>query len=164
MERVRTVFLFTVLALAMGCSDKQDPCSRFFRPYPDTVSGRFRTDRNGPFLDAMAAYSRGDHATAAAQLKAYVDQDRSAEDAVRLYLACSYLAIGKPYDAELQLDFLEKSPLKGFNDEVDWYNALCWTCSGQYGRAVEQCDRIIAAKVHARKVDAEALKKALQRS
>jgi len=152
--------LLVVMVLS-ACTGGKEPCKAFFEPYPDLVSGRFRTERNATFLDGMAAYGRGDFATAAQYLKLHVENRRD-DDAARLYLACSYLAMGRPYDAELQLDFLEKSTRPGFRDQVDWYNALCWTCSGQYGRAVEQCDRILAAKAHTYTAEATRLKEALQ--
>ncbi len=150
-----------LLALLLAACGVKDPCSTFFAPYPDMVSDRLRTERNAQLIDGMTAYRQGDHATAVEHLKLYVENRRD-DDAARLYLACAYLATGRPYDAELQLDFLEKSTRRGFRDQVDWYNALCWTCSGQYPRAVEQCDLILAAKAHSYKAEAARLKEALQ--
>jgi len=160
MRRSSILPLLLVLIVACGCGGK-DPCSTFFEPYPDMVSGRLRTEKNSLFLDGMNAYAKRDYATAAEHLKVYVEQRRD-EDAARLYLCCAYLALGKPYDAELQLDFLEKSALPGFRDQVDWYNALCWLCSGQNDRALEQADKILATKVHTYKAEAQRLKEALQ--
>jgi hypothetical protein len=161
MPKFRAAWSFLVLGMLTACEGRKDPCTAFFQPYPDMVSDRFRTEKNAQLLDGMAAYGIGDYATAAERLKLHVENRRD-DDAARIYLTCSYLAIGKPYDAELQLDFLEKSTRPGFRDQVDWYNALCWTCSGQYGRALEQCDRILAAKVHTYSADAARLKEALQ--
>lgn len=161
MPKLRATWSFAVLMVLAACEGSKDPCTAFFQPFPDMVSDRFRTEKNAQLLDGMTAYSSGDFATAAERLKLYVENRRD-DDAARIYLACSYLAIGKPYDAELQLDFLEKSTRPGFRDQVDWYNALCWTCSGQYGRALEQCDRILAAKAHTYTAEAARLKEALQ--
>jgi predicted Zn-dependent protease len=155
-----SLLLSLLLALFTACGG-EDPCSSLFEPYPDMVSGRFRTEKNSLYLDGMAAYSRRDYATAAEQLKMYVEQRRD-EDAARLYLCCAYLAMGKPYDAELQLDFLGKSNNIGFRDQVEWYNALCWLCSGQNDRALEQADRILAAKAHTYKAEAQRLKEAIK--
>lgn len=154
-------FLSLALVLVSSCGNPgKDLCGQFYAPYPDMVSGRFRTERNSLFLDAMGAYARRDYATAAEQLKVYVEQQRD-DDAARLYLCCAYLSSGKPYDAELQLDFLERSTSPGFRDQVEWYNAMCWLCSGQYDRALEQADKILAAKAHTYKAEAQRLKEAL---
>ena len=148
------------ITLLVSCGG-EDPCATFYQPYPDVVSNRFRTERNSLYLDAMGAYARRDYATAAEQLKIHVEQRRD-DDAARLYLCCAYLSTGRPYDAELQLDFIEQGGRPGFRDQVDWYNAMCLTCSGQYDRAVEQADKILAAKTHTYKVEAQRLKEALQ--
>jgi len=160
MRRYPLFPLLLVLCVACSCGGK-DLCRSLFEPYPDLVSGRFRTEKNSLFLDGMSAYAKRDYSTAAERLKLYVEQRRD-EDAARLYLCCAYLALGKPYDAELQLDFLEKSDLPGFRDQVDWYNAVCWLCSGQNDRALEQADKILAAKVHTYKAEAQRLKESLQ--
>lgn len=161
MSLLRSSLMVCMVVLLAACAGEQDPCKAFFQPYPDLASARYRTERNAAFLDGMAAYSRGDYAGAIQPLKLHVENRRD-DDAARIYLACAYLATGKPYDAELQLDFLEKSTRPGFRDQVDWYNALCWTCSGQYGRALEQCDKILAAKAHTYTAEAARLKEALQ--
>lgn len=157
--------ILPLLLLAMGlmaCKREQvaDPCSRFFLPYPDHVSDRLVTERSQGLVEAMAAYNAQRHEEAATLLKAHLDrfpQDHSA----RMYLASSYLATGHPYDAELQLDFLERTRQVVFKDPVDWYNALCWLCSGQTDRALQQAERIATQRRHTYKAQAQELVKAL---
>ena len=106
---------FMVLLLLSACAGgthNGDLCGRTFKPYPDHVSDRLRTKDNAVYMDAMALYVNGDFSGAAAGLETYL-QRRDAERSARLYLACCYLALDKPFDAELQLDRLEQSPQKG---------------------------------------------------
>ena len=79
------------------------------------------------------------------KLKVFV-QKRNSDRSAQLYLACSYLALNKPYDAELALDHVENGGLGQFRDEVEWYTVVCWVCSDQLDRA-----RIGAKKIADRK-------------
>ncbi|MCB0794998.1 MAG: tetratricopeptide repeat protein [Flavobacteriales bacterium] len=147
----------------IGCSSApEDPCTRFFEPYPDLVSGRMRHRQNAALVDAMKAYSAGDHATAITGLERYMEQGAEGRSDARIYLASSYLAVGRPYDAEFQLDQLERSPNKSFAEVVEWYDALCWLCSGQFGRALEQARSIAARPRHTYKEQAVALMEDLE--
>ncbi len=150
--------------LLFSCtSTTAPPCARFFEPYPDLNTGRPRTEKNAGLVDAMALYTKHDYTGAVEGLKTFIEQHpQDAADAY-LYLANCYLALGKPYEAELQLDFLEHWPLHTFEDETDWYNALCLVCSGQTDRALEAARAIAATPKHAYKQKAEELVSALER-
>jgi hypothetical protein len=150
-----------LLVLLAACGKPDDTlCRQFFTPYPDMVSGRERTRSNGPLLDAMAHYAAGDHARAADGLKAVVEGEH-ADNTARMYLASALLATGEPYKAEMYLDQVENSPNKGFEDQVEWYNALCWLCSGQYARCLQQCLSIIRKPAHTYKQEAQRLAETL---
>lgn len=158
-------FLLPIL-LAMGllaCKRDQatDPCSRFFTPYPDHVSDRLVTQRSQGLVEAMAAYNAQRHDEAATLLNAHLDRYPQ-DHAARMYLASSYLATGRPYEAEFQLDYLERTRQVVFKDPVDWYNALCWLCSGQTDRALQQAERIAAQRRHTYKAEAQELVEALR--
>jgi tetratricopeptide (TPR) repeat protein len=157
---MRRMWWMTLLLLA-ACGREDDTlCKRFYAPYPDMVSGRERTRANGPFLDAMSLYAKGDLAAAAEGLKAVVEGDH-ADNGARMYLASSLLGIGQPYKAEMYLDQLENSHDPGFKDQVDWYNALCWLCSGQYARALQQSIHIARQPAHTYKAEAQVLAETL---
>lgn len=149
-----------MLVLCACASDKGDLCTRFYEPYPNTVGERPRTEANAALLDAMAAYDRGDFATAAAGLSAVIDRD--ADDRMaRLYLANALLGAGDPYKAEMHLDFLERAPGEVFKDQTEWYNTLCWLCSGQTDRALKESLNIAGRPAHTYKAQARALADAL---
>lgn len=155
---------FLVLLLLSACVEGgrgADLCDRTFTPYPDVVSGRLRTKDNAALMDAMALYAQKDFAGAAEGLEAYLRR-RDAERNARLYLACSYLALERPFDAELQLDRLEQSPQKAdFKEQCEWYTVVCWLCSDQKDRAAEGARAITQVKRHTYAVEAAALLKAL---
>lgn len=152
-----------LLLLLLACGDPDTLCDRFFEPYPDIISGRLRTAANAELLDAMALYSKGDHAGAAEGLRSFIKHRPQDADAAFLYLASCDLALGDPNEAELQLDFLERRPQRPFRDEVDWYNVLCMLCSGQRDRAFEQARSIANAPTHTYKFKAQDLISALGR-
>ncbi len=153
-----------VLLLLSACGEgvhSTDFCDRTFTPYPDVVSGRLRTKDNAAFMDAMALYAKNDFAGAAEGLEGYLRR-RDAERNARLYLACSYIALERPFDAELQLDRLEQSPQKAdFKEQCEWYTVVCWLCSDQQDRAAEGARAITQVKRHTYAVEAAALLKAL---
>ncbi len=120
------------------------------------ISGRTRTGLNGSYLDAMAAYSSGNYADARDSLKSFLTVQR-ADLTPYIYLASCYLALGEPYEAELQLDHLERSDILQFDDQVEWYTVVCWVCSGQLDRARRGAERIVARSVHTYKNEAKAL-------
>jgi tetratricopeptide (TPR) repeat protein len=156
---LRSTLVLTVLLAACGGTDTT-LCRSFYMPYPDFVSQRQRSTRNAPLLDAMAAYNSGNFPEAAAGLSQVIDADAS-DKAARMYLASALLGAGEPYKAEMHLDFLERDPSSGFKDQVEWYNALCWLCSGQYERALLQAQAITRAPAHTYKTEATDLVKTL---
>lgn len=151
-----------LLLLLYACgTGNGDLCTRFYTPYPDLIGDRPRTANNASLLDAMSAYRQGDYTTAVAGLTGVVDRDGT-DRLARLYLASSLLGAGEPYKAEMHLDFLERVPGAPFKDQTEWYNALCWLCSGQAPRALEQCLMIAKRPAHTYKAEAQALAQALQ--
>lgn len=156
----RALLFGGVLALA-SCSGDQATCERFLEPYPDLISGRQRTAKNAPYLDAMAHYAAGRYAEAIPLLRSYLQQ-RDSHDAAYLYLACSLLEQGEPFEAELELDHLERSHLKDFRDQTEWYTVLCWLCSDQRDRALEGAKGISGQPRHTYAAQARALVEALQ--
>lgn len=151
--------LVALAAVPMGCgtgSGSSSLCSSTFQPYPDIITGRVVRELHRPFLDGMEAYSQGDHEEAAKQLQAYVDQLQY-NKAAHLYLANSYLALGKPFEAELQLDHLENSNLKDYVDQTEWYTVVCWVCSDQLDRALTRAQKIATGRRHTYKSEAQQL-------
>ncbi|QQR86525.1 MAG: hypothetical protein IPJ76_18390 [Flavobacteriales bacterium] len=148
-------FLLPLIVLGTACGSG-DACKDHFTPYEDVVSGRLRTERNAAFIDGMAHYAQGDFLEASTLLATHVEGSDH-EPLPRLYLACSYLATGKPYDAELQLDLIERDDHDAFRDHVDWYRALCHVCSDQVPRARTELQAIVAKPRHTFHAQAEAL-------
>lgn len=146
-----------LLFLVSGCGTVDTTlCKQFYKPYPDFVGQRQRTRQNAPFIDAMALYNQGDLARASVELRKVIDQEPQ-NYAARMYLVSALLGTGEPYKAEMHLDFLERQGGAGFMDQVDWYNALCWLCSGQYERAMRQAMKIDQARSHTYKAEAHEL-------
>ena len=139
-------FLLPLILLSIACNSG-DACKDHFTPYEDVASGRLRTESNAAFVDGMAHYANGRFAEASALLAAHVERSDH-EPLPRLYLACSYLAMGKPYDAELQLDLIARDDHDAFRDHVEWYRALCHVCSGQGPRARTELQTIVAKPRH----------------
>lgn len=137
-------------------NSETDACHRHFKPYQDLISGQARNPKNGPYLDAMVHYSAGDYAAAASGLETYLQQ-RGAARSANIYLACCYLALDRPYDAELRIDMLENSHERNFADQCAWYTVLCWLCSGQVERARTGAQSIAQAPRHAYKAEAARL-------
>lgn len=148
-----------VLLVACGSNEK-DLCTRFYSPYPNHIGERPRTEATAPLLDAMAAYDKGDYAAAATGLSAVIAKD-AGDRLARLYLASALLGSGEPYKAEMHLDFLERVPGKSFKDQTQWFNTLCWLCSGQNARALTESERIAGQAAHTYKAEARALADAL---
>lgn len=160
---VKAIYLGTMrhlcflLLLFAACSRPDDTlCKRFFEPYPDMVSQREGTKANKPLIDAMAAYNQKDFATAAVGLRAIIDKNEF-DNTARMYLVSALLGSGQPYKAEMQLDFLENTKDQSYRDQVDWYNAMCWLCSGQYERAMRQAIWIADQPAHTYKEQAHQL-------
>lgn len=159
---MRLVVLLLLLAppfLSCNRPTQDALCKRFLTPYPDVVSQRERTPQNSIFLDAMGHYTRKEYSEAIPMLEEAVRQD-SRNALARLYLVSALLAENDPYRAEMHLDFLEKDPGKGFRDQVEWYNALCWLCEGNLEKAAQQA-RYIAARRHTYRSQAGELAKVL---
>lgn len=146
--------LLVVLAACQHSGDSL--CERFYQPYPDFISQRERTSTNAELLDAMRSYDHHDYAKAAEGLRAVIDKQDD-DPAARMYLASALLGAGDPYKAEMHLDFLERSANQNFKDQVEWYDALCWLCSGQNDRALKQCEWISSQPRHTYKQEARAL-------
>lgn len=88
--------------------------------------------------------------------------EKSPDDRLaRLYLASALLGAGEPYKAEMHLDFLERVPGATFKDQTEWYNTLCWLCSGQNDRAAQEAARIAALPSHTYKKEAASLSEEL---
>lgn len=141
-----------------GCSvpEHGNLCERTFEPYPDLNSGRMRTNLNGAYVDAMALYNKGDFAGARDGLVPYLKAQR-ADLTPYIYLACSYLALGEPFEAELQLDHLEHSNILQYDDQIEWYTVVCWVCSGQLERARKGAQLIVSSPAHTYKKEAARL-------
>lgn len=151
--------LLAFAVLVGGCGEEDqgaDLCEKTFVPYPDLISGRVVTKAHTTFLHAMEAYSKEDYAMAADSLSIYL-RGRDANKAAYLYLANAYLALGKPYDAELQLDHLENSFLLDYRDQWEWYTVVCWACSGQLDRALQGARDLTKGRRHTYKTEAERL-------
>lgn len=156
--------LLVCCALVTACGsggDASSLCKDTFEPYRDLTIGQAPTERNRIFLDAMEHYRSGDFNGTADSLKVYVQQ-RDAQASARLYLACSYLALDRPYDAELQLDKLEQSTTRQFKDQCAWYTVVCWVCSGQYPRALQGAREIAGSGRHTYTTEASNLIEALR--
>ena len=153
--------LITLLVLACNSAEKNGTlCERSFEPYADLITGQLRTAKNAAYLDAMASYTAKDYAGAAEGLKRYLAQ-RGAAKSAHLYLANCYIAMGKPYDAELEIDHLEISNMHDYKDQCEWYTVLCWLCSGQQERALMGARAIATAPRHTYTVEAKELEEAL---
>lgn len=155
---MRAPFVFLLLLLA-ACGDPGTSgaiCERTFEPYPDLISGRTRTKANATYLDAMALYAKGDYAGAKEGLKTFLAEQRDDQSAY-IYLACCHLALDEPYEAELQLDHLERSNTLQFDDQIDWYTVVCWVCGDQLDRARAGAVRISGSKAHTYSKEAAAL-------
>lgn len=149
MLRSISFLLVTILFVGLwSCTTPSlegDLCQRTFTPYPDLNPQRVENRGNELFVEGMVAYNAKDYAGAVEKLKPFV-QKRNSDRSAQLYLACSYLALNKPYDAELALDHVENGNLKQFRDEAEWFTVVCWVCSDQLDRA-----RIGAKKIADRK-------------
>ena len=163
----RALLAVMVTGAGMGCKDPagssdNDLCTATFEPYPDLITGRVISPQHLTLLHGMEAYSAGDHAQAVDSLTTYL-RFRAANKAAHLYLANAYLALGKPYDAELQLDHLENSNLGDYRDQTEWYTVVCWVCSGQPDRALTGARKIAQGRRHTYKREAERLIAALEK-
>jgi thioredoxin-like negative regulator of GroEL len=153
------VLLILVAAGLFACT-KKDLCERFFEPYPDIIGEREATPKNQILMSAMAAYKAGDFTMARDGFQRVIDENYN-DQAARVYLVSCLLALKDPYKAEMHLDFLERTHDRAFQDQVDWYNALCWVCSSQTERALKQAQWIAAKPAHTYKQQAAELAEAL---
>ncbi len=148
-----------ILVLGVGCtggSEDRTLCERTFEPYPDLISQRTRTNLNATYLDAMALYAKGDYAGARDGFVPFLKVQR-ADLTPYIYLACSYLALGEPYEAELQLDHLQRSNILQYDDQIEWYRVVCWVCSDQLDRARKGAQAIVDGPAHTYKEEARTL-------
>ncbi len=134
-----------LIVLASCGKDDRGLCEKYFEPYPDLISGRDMPAEHADYTKAMDLYRNADLEGAAQILVEYISL-RGYQRSAHLYLANCYLKMDRPFDAELQLDHLENSNVKGFRDQTEWYTLLCWVCSGQLERALPEARRIAAAK------------------
>ncbi len=157
--------LIGALFLGIGsCTTTQEGtlCERMFEPYPDMISGRARTSLNGQYLDAMALYAQGELAGARDGLRKYIEI-KGFEKTAHIYLASCYLALNEPFEAELQLDHLERASTMQFKDQTEWYTVLCWLCSEQDDRALTGSQRIATSTAHTYKAEAAKLLEELRK-
>jgi hypothetical protein len=160
--RWTTILLpISLLACSGPITEKGSACDRFVDPFPDLIGQRERTGSNGDYLDAMARYAAADYAGARDGLLNYISRN-GADKSAYMYLACCYLELGEPYEAELQLDHLERSNTLQFDDQVEWYTVLCWLCSDQQPRALEGALAIASKKAHTYRAEALRLVEELQ--
>jgi tetratricopeptide (TPR) repeat protein len=153
--------LATLVAACNNTPDTRDLCERTFVPYPDLVTGRVVIGHQKLLLSGMEAYGAGDYAKAVEDLEDYLKTPNKKRYA-HLYLASSYLALGKPFEAELHLDHLENSTLaESYRDQTEWYTVVCWVCSGQLDRALAGARRIAEGRRHTYQREAEQLVKEL---
>jgi hypothetical protein len=154
-----------LLFIACGTTtDRAKLCSDFFEPYADLISGQLSDGRNEGYLAAMAHYREGRYAEAEAGLSAYMESRRDFQKSAYLYLAVSQLALGRPFDAELTIDKLEHSSVKGFADQCAWYTVLCLVCSEQWSRGLAEAQAIAASPRHTYRKQAAELAKRLERA
>jgi predicted Zn-dependent protease len=145
-----------IALLFAACTAPAPLCQRYFEPYADLVSGRLRTTQNAVLLDGMAAYSAGEHGKAVELLTAHLNVNPKDVQA-RLYLTNALLATGEPYDAELQIDLMERELAHEYSDQMEWYRTLCMVCSDQTDRATQLASAIANESRHAYKKEAAKL-------
>lgn len=155
--------LLLLLAACGGGRGRAALCQKHFAPYADIVGDGPGDARSSGLAASMAHYREGRYAEAEQGLTAYINSRRDFQRSALLYLAVSQLANGKPYEAELSIDKLEHSNVKGFADQCGWYTVLCWLCSEQWARALEGARAIAAAPRHTYKREAAALAGDLER-
>lgn len=158
---MRLLALSAMLFLAAACSapGPASLCERFYEPYPDLVSQRERSPLNAELLDAMAFYNGKDYEKATAAFQRILDRDPF-DVTTRIYMVSAELGAGHPYKAEMHLDFLENYKARSYSDQVEWYNALCWLCEGDTGKARQQA-AWIASRPQTYRKEATELAKAL---
>jgi hypothetical protein len=152
------------MMLAVSCADSAmegSLCERNFEPYANLNKGIARNSINGALVDAMVPYDQGDHIAAVPLLEAYLTRP-DAQEIANLYLASSYMATGRYFDAELRLDKAENSNSRQFKDPCEWYTVLCWLCTDQRPRALQGARTIATAKLHTYKQQAQQLVKDLE--
>jgi tetratricopeptide (TPR) repeat protein len=149
------ILLMLLLHPSCGTADDRELCDRYFEPYPDLISSRSTTRAHQGYVNAMSLYAEGDFEGALDSLKAYL-RVPGFEKSAHLYVAMCLLATGEPEQAELHIDHLENSNIKGFRDQSEWYTLLSWVCSGQYQRALPEARRISGAR-HTYREQASAL-------
>ncbi|MBK8338732.1 MAG: hypothetical protein IPK99_01355 [Flavobacteriales bacterium] len=157
------IWISIVVPVLMGCGGNSTSgrCDAFFVPYPDLISDRPRTPENASLIDAMAAYSDNEFAKAAELLNKELNSAQNVEQ-IRMYLASCYLGSGRPFDAELQLDFIENADRQNYAEAAEWYTVLCWLCSDQVDRALEGAVAIAGKERHTYKQQAAELAKPLR--
>jgi len=160
MMRLVGTLSLTVLLAACSGSEQEELCASIFEPYPDMISERTRTHMNATYLDGMALYAAGNYEGARDSISKFLKVQR-ADLTGYMYLACSYLALGDPDKAELQLDHLDRSNLLHFDDQIEWYTIVSWVCGGQYDRARAGATRIAEGRSHTYRSEAKKLLKLL---
>ncbi len=161
MRKIEFLMLVAAFGLMSCGGDRSNLCAHTFEPYPDLISGRVVNRSNRQFLHGMDAYRQKDYRTAVDSLHAYVGSPGFNKTA-HLYLANAYLALGRPYEAELQLDHLRNSPQQLFRDEWEWYTVVSWACSDQADRALAGARRIADGRRHTYQEQARRLVKRLE--
>lgn len=152
---VRSSLVFFPLLL-IACGQPDSLCERYFHPYADLVSSRMHTPENGALLDGMAAYNDGVYDEAIQHLTTFLKANNEDQQA-RLYLVNSLIGAGRPFDAELQLDFMEQGESHAFTDQIAWYRTICLLCTDQRDRALRAARAIASSQEHAYRGEAERL-------
>ena len=157
------MLLFTTALLVSSCtpSEKGSLFDKYFEPYTDLVSGQQLTDRNSALLDGMKAYGKGEYQNAIDLLSQYSSREPDIASPY-FYMGICYLALDKPFDAELMFDHLDRIVPNNFKDQSEWYIALCLLNSGQNDRCLDQLVTILDHRAHAYSQEAEDLKEDLE--
>ncbi|MBX2974456.1 MAG: hypothetical protein KF797_15270 [Flavobacteriales bacterium] len=160
MMRWMGAWSLSLVLTACGGSEQEELCAKFFEPYPDMISERTRTNLNATYLDGMAMYAAGNYEGARDSIAQFLKVQR-ADLTGYIYLACSYLALGDPDKAELQLDHLGRANILHYDDQIEWYRVVCWVCGGQFDRARAGAQRIADGRAHTYRSEAKRLLKQL---
>lgn len=91
------------------------------------------TDDPG-FADAMVSYKEGHYAEARTKWEPMLHRE-PANDTLRYYMACAWLAEGDAKAALPLFDALSQEPGSAFREKAEWYLFLALLRSGDIGRA-----------------------------
>ena len=156
MRPVNLFVLIVILASCKGPVSREDLFNSYFEPYLDLVSGQQVNERNVTLLDGMKAYSIGEYEEAIRNLNQFSSKEPDIA-APYMYMGVSYLALNKPFEAELMFDHLDNLQPNNFIDQSQWYTALCLLRSDQIDRCKEHLNTISTRPKHTYKQQAKEL-------